>query len=331
MPEASSEQPTTPQQEIYKGTPVSPGIAIGPLLLLYADEHIIRKRRIRPEDVPGEIARFEAALLKTRQQIQVIRNQLASAVGEADASIFDAHLLLLEDTSLIESVKEQLQGRLVNVDFAYEQVVRAFTRKMRELDDDYFRERAADFLDVSRRVLRNLQGKTEHELRELDAPAIVLAHDLAPSDTAGFDRKMVLGIATEAGSRTSHSAIMARSLNLPAVVGLKDVIAKFEPGVEVLIDGYQGLLIVNPTEQTKYEYGQRVKQHHDVDVKLDALRETLPITLDQHRIIVSANVEIPEDLPLVKEHGAEGIGLLRTEYLFLSQDVSPSEDQQVAT
>ncbi len=318
------------EEERYKGTPVSPGIAIGPLLLLFADEHIVRKRRIRPEDVPGEIGRFEAALLKTRQQIQAIRNQLAAAVGEEDASIFDAHLLLLEDTSLIESVKEHLQTRLVNVDFAYEQVVRSFTRKMRELDDDYFRERAADFLDVSRRVLRNLQGKVENELRELDAPAIVLAHDLAPSDTAGFDRKMVLGIATEAGSRTSHSAIMARSLSLPAVVGLRDVVGKFEPGIEVLIDGYEGLLIVYPTEQTKFEYGQRERAHHDVDVKLDALRETLPLTADQRRVIVSANVEILDDLPLIKEHGAEGIGLLRTEYLFLNQDSSPSEDEQTS-
>jgi phosphotransferase system enzyme I (PtsI) len=330
MPDENSESQTPArQEERYRGTAVSPGIAIGPLLLLYADEHIIRKRRIRPEDVAGEITRFEAALLKTRQQIQTIRNQLASSIGEADASIFDAHLLLLEDTSLIETVKDHLQSRLVNVDYAYEQVVRSFTRKMRELDDDYFRERAADFLDVSRRVLRNLQGKVEHELRSLDAPSIVLAHDLAPSDTAGFDRKMVLGIATEAGSRTSHSAIMARSLNLPAVVGLKDVIGKFEPGVEVLIDGYEGLLIVNPTEQTKFEYGQREKVHHEVDVKLDLLRETLPITVDQHRVIVSANVEILDDLPMIKEHGAEGIGLLRTEYLFLNQDTSPTEDEQI--
>ena len=328
MPDESSVQPTPSQQEIYKGTAVSPGIAVGPLLLLYADEHIIRKRRIRPEDVAGEIARFEAALLTTRQQIQAIRNQLAASIGEEDASIFDAHILLLEDTSLIESVKEHLQTRLVNVDFAYEQVVRAYTRKMRELDDDYFRERAGDFLDVSRRVLRNLQGKMDTELHSLDAPSIVLAHDLAPSDTAGFDRDMVLGIATEAGSRTSHSAIMARSLNLPAVVGLRDIIGKFEPGVEVLIDGYEGLLIVNPTEQTKFEYGQREKEHHDVDVKLDALRETLPVTLDQRRVIVSANVEILEDLPLLKENGAEGVGLLRTEYLFLNQDVSPDENQQ---
>src|SRR5271156_5087684 len=329
MPDEISVPPAPPQQKIYKGTAVSPGIAVGPLLLLYADERIVRKRRIRPEDVPGEIGRFEAALLKTRQQIQIIRNQLASAVGEADASIFDAHLLLLEDTSLIESVKEQLQSRLVNVDFAYEQVVRSFTRKMRELDDDYFRERAGDFLDVSRRVLRNLQGKAEADLHSLDAPSIVLAHDLSPSDTAGFDRQLVLGIATEAGSRTSHSAIMARSMNLPAVVGLREIIGKLEPGVEVLIDGYEGLLIVNPTEQTKYEYGQREKEHHDVDVKLDALRETLPVTVDQRRVIVSANVEILDDLPLIKEHGAEGIGLLRTEYLFLNQDVSPDEEQQV--
>jgi phosphoenolpyruvate-protein phosphotransferase (PTS system enzyme I) len=329
MPEETPESAAPAQQIVFKGTAVSPGIAIGPLLLFYADELIIRKRRIRPEDVAGEITRFEAGLLKTRQQIQAIRNQLASSIGEADASIFDAHLMLLEDTSLIESVKEQLYSRLVNVDYAYEQVVRSYTRKMRELDDDYFRERAADFLDVSRRVLRNLQGKVDPEMHSLDAPSIVVAHDLSPSDTAGFDRKLVLGIATEAGSRTSHSAIMARSLNLPAVVGLRDIIGKLDLGIEVLIDGYEGLLIVNPTEQTKYEYGQREKLHHDVDVKLDLLRETLPVTVDQRRVIVSANVEIIEDLPMVKENGAEGIGLLRTEYLFLNQDVSPSEEQQV--
>jgi len=328
MPDEPSDAPTPTVEERYKGTPVSPGIAIGPLVLLYADEHIIRKRRIRPEDVAGEIARFEAALLKTRQQIQVIRNELASSIGEEDASIFDAHILLLEDTSLIESVKEQLLSRLVNVDFAYEQVVRSYTRKMRELDDDYFRERAGDFLDVSRRVLRNLQGKVDAELRNLDVASVVLAHDLSPSDTAGMDRKLVLGLATEAGSRTSHSAIMARSLNLPAVVGLRELIGKFEPGVEVLLDGYEGLLIVNPTDQTKHEYGQREKIHEAVEVKLDALRETLPVTLDQRRIIVSANVEIIDDLPLIKEHGAEGVGLLRTEYLFLNQNESPSEDQQ---
>ena len=329
MPDAPSDRPTSPAEERYKGTPVSPGIAVGPLVLLYADEHIIRKRRIRPEDVAGEITRFEAALLKTRQQIQTIRNQLATSIGEAEASIFDAHILSLEDSSLIESVKEMVHSRLVNVDYAYEQVVRSYTRKMRELDDDYFRERAGDFLDVSRRVLRNLQGKLETELQGLDMPSVVFAHDLSPSDTAGLDRKLVLGIVTEAGSRTSHSAIMARSLNMPAVVGLREIIGKFEPGVEVLIDGYEGLLIIAPTEQTKYEYGQREKLHHDVDVKLDALRETLPVTVDQRRLIVSANVEILDDLPFLKEHGAEGIGLLRTEYLFLNQEESPSEDQQM--
>ncbi len=328
MPDAESDLSTPTAEVRYTGTAVSPGIAIGQVLLLYADEHIVRKRRIRPEDVTTEISRFEAALLKTRQQILTIRTQMANSIGEAGASIFDAHILSLEDSTLIESVKEQVESRLVNVDFAYEQVVRSYTRKMRELDDDYFRERAGDFLDVSRRVLRNLQGKVQTELRNLDSPCIVLAHDLSPSDTAGLDRKMVLGIATEVGSRTSHSAIMARSLNLPAVVGLRELMGKFEPGVEVLIDGYEGLLIVAPTEQTKYEYGQREKFHHDVDLKLDLLRETLPVTLDQHRIIVSANVEILEDLPLLKEHGAEGIGLLRTEYLFLNNDESPSEDEQ---
>jgi phosphoenolpyruvate-protein phosphotransferase (PTS system enzyme I) len=330
MGEDSSGPSTQTAETRYGGVAASPGIAIGPLVLLYADEHIVRKRRIRPEDAQGELTRFEAALLKTRQQIQAIRNQMAASIGETDASIFDAHILSLEDSSLIESVKEQVNSRLVNVDFAYEQVVRSYTRKMRELDDDYFRERAGDFLDVSRRVLRNLQGKAQAELHNLDTPSVVLAHDLSPSDTAGLDRKMVLGIVTEAGSRTSHSAIMARSLNLPAVVGIKGLIGTLEPGVEVLVDGYEGLFIVSPSDQTKADYQSRERAHDVVEAKLDELRETLPITLDQRRIIVSANVEILEDLPSIKENGAEGIGLLRTEYLFLNEDEFPTEDQQAA-
>lgn len=330
MGEDSSGPSTHTTETRYEGLAVSPGIAWGPLVLLYSDEHIVRKRRIRPEDAAGELIRLEVALLKTRQQIQAIRNQMAASIGEADASIFDAHILSLEDSSLIESVKEQVNNRLVNVDFAYEQVVRSYTRKMRELDDDYFRERAGDFLDVSRRVLRNLQGKEQAELHNTDTPSIVLAHDLSPSDTAGLDRKLVLGVVTEAGSRTSHSAIMARSLDLPAVVGIKGLIGKIEPGVEVLIDGYEGLFIVSPSEQTKADYQNRERAHDVVEAKLDELRETLPITLDQRRIIVSANVEIPEDLPAIREHGAEGIGLLRTEYLFLNEDEFPTEDQQTA-
>jgi phosphotransferase system enzyme I (PtsI) len=319
--------PTPTTETRYTGVAAAPGIAWGPAVLIYADEHIVRKRRIRPEDAVGELARFEVALLKTRQQITAIRNQMALSIGESDASIFDAHILSLEDSSLIESVKDQVNSRLVNVDYAYEQVVRSYTRKMQELDDDYFRERAADFKDVSRRVLRNLQGKPEAELQNLDTPSIVLAHDLSPSDTVGFDRKLVLGIVTETGSRTSHSAIMARSLNLPALVGVKGL-SRIEPGVEVLIDGYEGLFIVAPSEQTKAEYGNREHEHDVVDAELDALRETIPITLDQRRIVVAANVELAEDLPLMKEHGAEGIGLMRTEYLFLNEDEFPSEDRQ---
>jgi phosphotransferase system enzyme I (PtsI) len=319
--------PTPTTETRYTGVAAAPGIAWGPAVLLYADEHIVRKRRIRPEDVGSELSRFEAALLKTRQQITAIRTQMASSIGESDASIFDAHILSLEDSSLIESVKEQVNSRLVNVDFAYEQVVRSYTRKMRELDDDYFRERAADFVDVSRRVLRNLQGKAQAELHNLDMPSVILAHDLSPSDTAGLDRKLVLGIVTEVGSRTSHTAIMARSLDLPAVVGVKNL-GRIEPGVEVLIDGYEGLFIISPSEQTKADYGNRERAHDVVEAELDTLRETLPVTLDQRRIIVAANVEMPEDLPLMKEHGAEGIGLMRTEYLFLNEDEFPSEDRQ---
>ncbi len=312
----------------YKGTAVSPGLAIGPVVYLDADEHVVRKRRIRPEDISAEWGRFENALSNARTEVQAIRNRVAADVGEGDASIFDAHLLLLEDVSVIQTVKDQVQSRLCNVEFAYEQVVRSYVRKMRELDDDYFRERAGDFMDVSRRVLRNLQGIATKVADEIEFPSILLAKDLAPSQTAGLNRNHVLGIATEMGSRTSHSAIMSRSLKIPSIVGLKGLLGNIEAGTEILLDGYEGVIIVNPSEVTKDEYTRLDRVHHQIDEDLHQLREIHPTTKDQRRIIVSANVEVLEDLPSMEANGAEGIGLLRTEYLFLNQDAFPTEEQQ---
>jgi phosphotransferase system enzyme I (PtsI) len=199
---------------------------------------------------------------------------------------------------------------------------------MKEVEDPYLRERAADILDVGRRVVHNLLGRKLTDLYALDEPSVILAHDLTPSDTALLNRQLALGFATEAGSVTSHTAIMARSLNIPAVVGLHEVLTKCESGAQVILDGYAGLLIVHPTEQTRYEYGQIEKRRHEVEVSLEALRDTPGTTKDGRKIILSANVELPEDLPLIAESGAEGIGLYRTEFLFLNRVHFPGEDEQ---
>jgi phosphotransferase system enzyme I (PtsI) len=214
------------------------------------------------------------------------------------------------------------------VEHVYQHVIHAYAQSMKEMEDPYLRERAADIMDVGRRVVYNLLGRKLADLYSLDSPSIILAHDLTPSDTALLNRQLALGFATEVGSTTSHTAIMARSLNIPAVVGLHSVLSKCDLGAPVILDGYAGLLIVYPTEQTRYEYGQIEKRRLAVEQSLEVLRDTPATTKDGRRLVLSANVELPEDLPLIAESGAEGIGLYRTEFLFLNRVQFPSEEEQ---
>ena len=311
------------------GIPASPGVVSGRLAVFSKEEEVrIHPTPIRPEQIEDEMRRLEAALLKTREQIQKIRDQLAHSLGEQQTDIFEAHLMVAADSTIAGAVRRQLELRKVCVESVYQHVIRVYAQSMKEVEDPYLRERAADILDVGRRVVHNLLGRKLTDLYALDEPSVILAHDLTPSDTALLNRQLALGFATEAGSVTSHTAIMARSLNIPAVVGLHEVLDRCESGAAVILDGYAGLLIVNPTEQTRYEYGQIEKRRHEVEVSLEALRDTPGATKDGRKIILSANVELPEDLPLIAESGAEGIGLYRTEFLFLNRVHFPSEDEQ---
>lgn len=311
------------------GIPVSPGVVHGPLVCINREELSVPERPIQPDQIDQELARLEIALVETRTQINSIREQLALSLGEQDAAIFDAHLLVLEDTTIIEAVKRQLAERLVCVEAIYRDVTSNFAETLAKLDDPYLAERATDIRDIAGRVLANLLGKVGPNIFQLEEPSILLAHDLTPGDTASLDRKMVLGFATEIGGRLGHTAIMARSLNIPAVVGLRDALQKISGRTEVILDGYEGVLILNPSEKTKFEYGQIEIRRHRVDEELEKLRETLAITKDHHRLILSANAELPEDLPLVAESGAEGIGLYRTEFMFLNRIHLPDEQEQI--
>jgi phosphotransferase system enzyme I (PtsI) len=284
---------------------------------------------IQEDQIDHEMRRLEAALLKTREQIQKIKEQLAHSIGEQETGIFEAHLLVAGDSTIVSAVRKQLQLRKICVEHVYQHVIHTYAQSLRQVEDPYLRERAADILDVGRRVVHNLLGRKLADIYALDAPSIILAHDLSPSDTALLNRQMALGFATEAGSTTSHTAIMARSLNIPAVVGLHEVLSRCESGAPVILDGYSGLLIVHPSEQTRYEYGQIEKRRHEVEQRLEALRDTPADTTDGRHIILSANVELPEDLPLIAESGAEGIGLYRTEFMFLNRVQFPGEDEQM--
>src|SRR5437773_8062445 len=237
-------------QEIrFEGSGVSPGTAYGKVHVVRDDLDDVPRYRIASSQVADEIGRFEAALIRTRMQILEMQQRIAESIGAKDAAIFDAHLLVVEDRTLIDEVLRKLQTDLCNVEFVFQEVASHYAHTLSEIDDPYLRERALDIQDVTKRVVRNLQGKAPKDFLALTHPHILLAHNITPSDTATMNRQYVLGLATDLGSRTSHTAIMARSLGIPAVVGLHDASEKLESGREVLLDGYNGLLILDPTPE----------------------------------------------------------------------------------
>ena len=293
-------------EKVYRGIPVSAGVCRGKILVLDKPRQSIEKRVLAEADVPGELNRLQQALLKTREQLQEVQRQLTQSLGAGQASIFDAHLLVLEDPSVIDEVVRVIQQDKVNAEAAFHQVTDRYIGALAKVEDEFLRERATDMRDVSGRVMNNLLGVNEQvDLSKLTEPCIIIAHDLTPSKTAQMDRKFVLGFATDIGSRTSHTAIMARSLRIPAIVGLKTASETLTNGEYALLDGYNGNIVVNPTDQTLFEYGQLVRKQVSLEEKLrDALNQHA-VTLDNHRVFISANIEQAGDIEL----GALGVGL----------------------
>jgi phosphoenolpyruvate-protein phosphotransferase (PTS system enzyme I) len=315
----------------FHGAGVSPGIARGPIHVVRDDFDDVARYAIERSQIASEIARFETALVQTRVQILEMQQAIAEAIGAKDAAIFDAHLLVVEDRTLIDEVLRKLETELCNVEWVFQEVATKYAETLGRIDDPYLRERALDIQDVTRRIVRNLQGKTPKRLRGLTEPHVLVAHNLTPSDTATMSHQEVLGIATDLGSRTSHTAILARSLNIPAIVGLHDATDKLETGQQVLLDGYDGLLIVDPTPETLSHYGEIEVRKGRVVQRLRELRETTSTTRDGRHIVLSANIELPSDVERVLANGAEGIGLYRTEFLFVNRDTLPSEEEQYET
>jgi phosphotransferase system enzyme I (PtsI) len=319
----------TARQEIrFEGAGVSPGIAHGKVHVVRDDMDDVPRYRIAPSQIPDEIGRFEAALIQTRMQILEMQQRIAESIGAKDAAIFDAHLLVVEDRTLIDEVLRKLGTDLCNVEWIFQEVATRYAETLNKIDDPYLRERAVDIQDVTKRVIRNLQGKAPKKFLGLTEPHVLIAHDLTPSDTASMKREHVLGIATDLGSRTSHTAIMARSLGIPAIVGLHDITTKLETGQEVLLDGTDGLLILDPTPETLAHYADVESKRARVVAKLKELRETSSTTRDGRHIVLSANIELPEDVEAVAANGAEGIGLYRTEFLYLNRTTLPTEEEQ---
>jgi phosphotransferase system enzyme I (PtsI) len=306
-------------------------MACGKTHVVREDQDDVARYRIAPSQVADEIGRFETALIQTRMQILEMQQRIAESIGAKDAAIFDAHLLVVEDRTLIDEVLRKLETDLCNVEWVFQEVATRYAETLNKIDDPYLRERALDIQDVTKRVIRNLQGKAPKTFLALSEPHILVAHNLTPSDTASINRAYVLGVATDLGSRTSHAAILARSLNIPAVVGLHDVTVKLETGQHVLLDGSDGLLIVDPTPQTIAHYAEIESRRAKVTAKLKELRTTRSTTRDGRHIVLSANIELPQDVEAVAANGAEGIGLYRTEFLYLNRSTLPTEHEQFET
>ena len=247
-------------EKVYRGTAVSAGVCRGKVLVFHRTRHLISQRSISDAEVADEIKRFEQVLVKTRTQIKEVQRRVVKNMSASEADIFDAHLLMLEDRVLIDEVIRLIREQKANADFAFHEVSGRYVAVMEGVEDDYLRERASDMKDLMGRVLDNLlEIKDSSDLKHLNEPCILVSHDLSPSTTAQLDKKLVLGFATDIGGKSSHTAIMARSLDIPAVVGLQTISEELENGDYVLLDGYNGTVIVNPTDATLFEYGQLAK------------------------------------------------------------------------
>ena len=317
------------QEEItLRGLAASPGVAHGPIFLIHQKELDVPRYVVPKEKREDEVLRFEQAILETRLQISQTRSEVAEKVGEEEAQIFDAHLLVLDDKALLDETVHEFEESGLNIEHCFQSVASRYMEAFTLIDDEYLRERVADIRDVTRRLQGNLLGKSQYPIDEMLGKRIIVSEDLTPSETATFDVAKVLGIATDAGGPTSHVVIMARSIEVPAVVGLHNISDVVNSGDTLLIDGYGGIVIVNPTEQSLRRYGKiKLKHQHQHDVFEAGVHEPAT-TRDGHDLILRANIEGYEDTNRLKDCGADGVGLFRTEAVFLRVEGFPSEEEQ---
>jgi len=313
---------------IFRGIGVSPGIAVGKALVVESRRPRVKREPVDPGRIPLEISRLRQALEVSRRQILEIQERIAKEVEPQYARIFDAHLLILEDRWLAEQATAVIQNQRVNAEFAVQEVLDPVRQALSRVEDGYLRERRTDVDDVGDRLVRNLLGQrgTFH-VEGMRGEAIVFARDLSPSDTAQLHRDAVLGLATETGGRTSHSAILARSLEIPAVVGVEQICAQVQNHETVILDGTEGVVILSPDVETLTRYHARKQQFEYAGLALHKLGALPAETQDGYRVRVTANIEFPEELPAVRDHGAEGVGLYRTEFLYLNRPDLPNEEE----
>lgn len=310
-----------------KGIAASGGIAIGPAYLWAKEEFIVPKQVISEDQIATQIQLFEEALIKTRREILDLQKKIAEEMGQNEAEIFDAHLLVLEDRTIIEEVISQLKKERLGAASVFQDVLKKYVQVFLRIEDEYLKERVSDINDVGRRVLRNLLGKTAKPFEELQQKVVLVSHDISPSDTASMHKKNILAFVTNIGGKTSHTAIMAKSIEIPAVVGLEVATLKIKSGDMIIVDGSTGLVFVDPDAETLASYQAQETAFRDVTRRFVLLKDKPALTLDGKRVHLSANIELPDEIPSIIEHGAEGIGLYRTEFFYMNREGVPSEEE----
>ncbi|TVP75936.1 MAG: phosphoenolpyruvate--protein phosphotransferase [Puniceicoccaceae bacterium] len=313
---------------ILEGIAASPGVAHGRAVVHLQKQLDVPCYAISESRVEVELERFEQAILETRAEITQIRDQIAKTLGEGEARIFDAHLLVLEDNALLDEVTAELRSSKKNIEFCYNKVANRYIAFFRSMEDEYLRERVSDISDVSRRLLHNLIGMQKVNLGQLAAESIIISEDISPSDAADLDRNKLLGFVTDGGGKTSHSVIMARSLRIPAVVGTHDATRRITSGDHILVDGYEGIIVINPTESRLFKYGKLASERKKRDATFNSFIAEPARTLDGASIGLMANIEGFQEMDQVQAMHAEGVGLFRTEGIFLRHHGYPPESVQ---
>ena len=310
---------------MLKGIAASAGVAVNKVYRYVHPKVVIEKKDANPE---SEVQKFNDALGKTKKDIQTIQQMAVGKLSEEELAIFDAHLMVTEDPEFIGQIEEIINNDKVNAEFAVDQVGSIFISMFEAMEDDYFRERAADIKDVTYRIKCNIMGIVIPDLSLINEEVILVAEDLTPSDTAQLNRKYIKGFATAVGGRTSHSAIMARSLEIPAIVGTSGLLEAVQHGDTMILDAMTGEIIVNPNEAQINEYEAKAKEFEDFKESLKVLKDADSVTKDGHHVELVANIGTPKDVQSVIDNGGEGVGLYRTEFLYMDAKELPTEEEQ---
>lgn len=309
-----------------KGIGASPGIAIGKALVIEETELVIEKKSI--SDVESEVKKLQNAVEVSKNELTAVKEKVAREVGEEESEIFGAHLLVLEDPEFIGEAENKIKNESVNAEYALNEVKEMFVTIFESMDNDYMRERAADIKDVTNRVLRHILGIKVIDLSALKDEVVLVAHDLTPSDTATMDKSKVLGFLTNVGGKTSHTAIMSRTLEIAAIVGLSDATSSIKDGDMVIFDGESGDVFVNPDNDMIDEYTNKKKVFEEEKKALELLKGKPSVTLDGKHVELAGNIGTPDDIDGLLKNDAEGVGLYRTEFLYMNSDNFPEEDTQ---